>query len=161
MYIHDYASPLGKIILHSDGESLTGLFFSDDSTGEYKALPVFDDAERWLDVYFSEKSPEFTPKLKITGTEFQKSVCEIMLKIPFGHVMTYSEIAGIIAKSRNIPNMSARAVGGAAARNQISIIIPCHRVIGTNGKLTGYGGGIDRKKKLLMLEGVDISKIRA
>ena len=78
MYIHDYASPLGKIILHSDGESLTGLFFSDDSTGEYKALPVFDDAKRWLDIYFSGKAPDFTPKLKILGSEFQKSVYECL-----------------------------------------------------------------------------------
>ena len=156
MYIHDYASPLGKIILHSDGESLTGLFFSDDSTGEYKALPVFDDAKRWLDVYFSGKSPEFTPKLKIKGSDFQKSVYEAMLKIPFGHVMTYSEIAEVIAKSRNMPNMSARAVGSAASRNKILLIIPCHRVIGKNGKLTGYAGGLERKRKLLMIEGIDI-----
>lgn len=159
MYIHDYNSSLGTIQIISDGESLMGLFFSEDFTGEYKALPVFDDAKRWLDIYFSGKAPDFTPKLKILGSEFQKSVYEIVLSIPFGHVITYSDIAGIIAKKRGIPRMSAQAVGGAVSCNPIPIIIPCHRVIGKNGKLTGYSGGlggIERKRKLLMVEGLDI-----
>ncbi|MBQ7593765.1 MAG: methylated-DNA--[Synergistaceae bacterium] len=126
---------------------------------DYKALPIFDDAKHWLDIYFSGQAPDFTPKLKIPGSEFQKLVYEIVLTIPFGDVMTYSEIAEVIAEKRGLASMSPQAVGGAVGCNSIPLIIPCHRVIGKNGKLVGYFGGIDRKKKLLMLEGVDMSKL--
>ena len=153
MFICDYSSPLGKIKLFSDGESITSLLFDENLTGDYKPLAVFDEAKNWLDVYFSGHSPNFTPKIKISGTEFQKSVYKIVSSIPFGQVMTYSEIAEIIAKSQGVSKISARAVGGAVSHNKILLIIPCHRVIGKNEKLTGYAGGIERKRKLLMLEG--------
>lgn len=162
MYIHDYSSPLGKIKIISDGEFITDLLFDDEFAGnvdEKKALSVFDEAERWLDIYFSGHAPDFTPKIKISGSDFQQLACNAMLNIPFGQVKTYSEIAGVIAKSSGLPRMSAQAVGGAASRNKICLIIPCHRVIGSNGNLTGYGGGIERKMKLLKLEGVDTSKL--
>ena len=154
--LHEYNSPLGEILLTSDGKNLTGLYFKDSCgkiPGEYKELPIFDDAVKWLDVYFSGKAPDFTPAIKITGSDFQKEVSRVMLAIPFGQVMTYADIAKEIARVRKIPSMSAQAVGGAAARNNISLIIPCHRVIGAKGNLTGYGGGLERKRKLLELEG--------
>ena len=161
MTVHYYDSPLGEITIFSDDGKITGLYFSDKFTRNHEDIiegssPVFEQADEWLDIYFSGRMPDFTPPLKIEGSEFHREVCGIMLEIPFGHVMTYSEIAGIIAKRRNIPKMSARAVGGSASRNKISLIIPCHRVIGARGNLTGYGGGIERKRKLLELEGVKL-----
>ncbi|MBQ7169907.1 MAG: methylated-DNA--[Synergistaceae bacterium] len=156
---HCYDSPLGEITVFSDGENITGLYFTDQlsdvnpqSTDD---APIFAQADEWLNIYFSGRSPDFTPPLKVEGSEFHREVCGIMLAIPFGHVMTYSEIAGLITQRRNIPHMSARAVGGSASRNRISLMIPCHRVIGAKGNLTGYGGGIERKMKLLELEGID------
>lgn len=161
MTAHFYDSPLGEITIFSDDGKITGLYFSDRLTEIQRSItsyssPIFEQADEWLDIYFSGRTPDFTPPLRIEGSEFHREVCGIMLEIPFGHVMTYSEIAGIIAQRRNIPRMSARAVGGSAARNKISLIIPCHRVIGARGNLTGYGGGIERKRKLLKLEGVKI-----
>ena len=122
-----------------------------------KDLDIFDDTSRWLDIYFSGKEPDFTPKILITGTPFRKSVAEIMLTIPYGKTMTYGEIANVIAKEKGIAKMSAQAVGGAVGHNSISIIIPCHRVVGTNGSLTGYAGGLDKKIQLLKLEKTDTS----
>ena len=110
-----------------------------------KELPIFDEICRWLDIYFSGKEPDFTPPLSMRTTPFRKAVWEIMLTIPYGQTMTYGEIAGIIAEQRGIDRMSAQAVGGAVGHNSISLIIPCHRVIGTDGSLTGYAGGIDKK----------------
>lgn len=167
MFIHKYNSPLGKITLASDGEKLSGLWFDGqkyfgDTLGKEKPtskkLAIFDDAKKWLDIYFSGKAPDFTPPLEISGSDFRQAIYKILLAIPFGQVMTYSEIAKAIAKQKGIATMSAQAVGGAVAHNAISIIIPCHRVVGTNGSLTGYSGGFERKKKLLSLEGVDTSK---
>ena len=121
----------------------------------FRSLPVFDAAKRWLDVYFGGKAPGFTPPLHILTTPFRRAVCEIMLAIPFGGTMTYGEIARILARKTG-RRMSAQAVGGAVGHNPIALIVPCHRVIGSNGCLTGYGGGLDRKMRLLALEGADI-----
>ena len=115
-------------------------------------LPVFEDACRWLDIYFSGKAPDFTPKLNMRTSPFRKRVWEIMLTIPFGQTMTYGEIAARIAKEKGLNRMSAQAVGGAVGHNSISLIIPCHRVVGTSGSLTGYAGGIDKKVRLLQME---------
>ena len=163
-YTHRYVSPLGGITLASDGEALTGLWFDGqkyfadtlDPQHKEKDLPVFDEAGRWLDVYFSGKAPDFTPKLRMKTTEFRKAVWEVLLTIPFGQTMTYGEIAAVIAKQKGMNRMSARAVGGAVGHNAISLIIPCHRVVGANGSLTGYAGGIDKKVKLLALEKADL-----
>lgn len=166
-YFYDYNSPLGKITMASDGEALIGLWFegqkyfkaSIKGEGEKKSLPIFDETIKWLDIYFSGKEPDFTPKLLVTGTPFRKAVAEIMLTIPYGKTMTYGEIAKKIAKINGTEKMSAQAVGGAVGHNSISIIIPCHRVVGTNGSLTGYAGGTERKIELLKLEKVDMTNL--
>lgn len=165
-YIFHYTSLLGGITLASDGEALTGLWFDGqkyfaqtlDKENTESELLVFEQTIKWLDIYFSGKAPDFTPPLNLQTTEFCKSVCKIMLTIPYGQTMTYGEIAGIIAKQKNLTRMSAQAVGGAVGRNPISIIIPCHRVIGANGSLTGYAGGLDKKIKLLKLENANSFK---
>ena len=159
-YIHHYASPLGSITLASDGKALNGLWFdgqkhfpnnltADSTEAE---LPVFTMTANWLDTYFSGKAPDFTPTLSLHTTPFRRAVCEVLLTIPYGQTMTYGEIAGILAEQRDIPRMSAQAVGSAVGHNPIAIIIPCHRVIGADGSLTGYAGGLDRKTRLLRLE---------
>lgn len=152
--------------MKSDGYYLTGLYFkgSNDEQkyrgkAEYKDLPIFKKTEEWLDTYFSGKEPDFIPKYKIANlTSFRKRVIDIMNKIPFGKTITYNDIAKEIANDMGIEKMSSQAVGGAVGWNPICIIIPCHRVIGSNGNLTGYGGGIDNKIKLLEVEGNDISQ---
>ena len=121
------------------------------------SLPVFALTKEWLDIYFRGKAPGFTPPLNIKTTPFRKAVWEILLTIPFGKTMTYGEIADRIARQNGLSRMSAQAVGGAVGHNAISLIIPCHRVVGANGSLTGYAGGIDKKAKLLALEQVDMS----
>ncbi|MDE6760471.1 MAG: methylated-DNA--[protein]-cysteine S-methyltransferase [Lachnospiraceae bacterium] len=159
-YIHHYNSPIGGITLASDGKALIGLWFDGQKyfgttlIGEYqlKNLPVFEQADEWLDIYFSGKEPDFMPLLSMETTPFRKAVWEIMLKIPFGETMTYKEIANEIAKQRGQGHMSAQAVGGAVGHNAISLMIPCHRVVGTKGNLTGYAGGIDKKLWLLEME---------
>lgn len=163
-YISHYQSPLGDILLAADEIGLTGLWFEGqkyfalylDKEHEEKELPVFEQAKRWLDVYFSGKEPDFTVPLHFTGTDFQNEVWEILYSIPYGQTMTYGEIARKLATKRGISRMSAQAVGGAVGHNEISIIVPCHRVVGTNGSLTGYAGGIDKKVKLLTLEKADM-----
>lgn len=166
-YIYHYSSPLGGITLASDGESLTGLWFDrrkyyvDTLTSEHegRTLPIFSDTVKWLDLYFSKKAPDFTPKLSMRTTPFRQAVWEIMLTIPYGKTMTYSEISARIAQQRGLTKMSAQAVGSAVGHNAISLIIPCHRVVGKSGSLTGYAGGIYKKKQLLTLEGVDFEKL--
>ena len=166
-YTHHYESPLGGITLASDGEALTGLwfdgqkYFADTLDREHteKVLPVFEQTVRWLDIYFSGRTPDFTPPLSMKTTQFRKAVWEIMLTIPYGKTMTYGEIADRIAKEKGLVRMSAQAVGGAVGHNSISLIIPCHRVVGTNGSLTGYAGGIDKKVKLLTMEKADMTAL--
>ena len=161
-YNWHYDSPLGGITLASDGEALTGLWFdgqiyfadtmSEDSKKE--ELPIFVQTCHWLDIYFSGKEPDFTPRLKMNATPFRKAVWEVLLTIPFGKTMTYGDIAKLIAQNRGVSQMSAQAIGGAVGHNSIALIIPCHRVVGSKGNLTGYAGGLDKKVKLLRLEGV-------
>lgn len=165
IYTCKYASPLGAITLAGDGDALTGLWFDGQryfgstlpADAKEGRSPVFDEARRWLDVYFSGQQPDFIPPLRYGSTPFRRIVCDIMLSIPYGQMMTYGEIARHAAAELGRGSMSAQAVGGAVGHNPISIIIPCHRVTGTNGSLTGYAGGIDRKVRLLELEGTDMS----
>ena len=162
-YTAHYESPLGGITLSSDGEALLGLWFDGQKffaatlapDHEERALPVFDLAKRWLEVYFSGRDPGFTPPLRMESTPFRRAVWEILLAIPFGRTMTYGEIAAELARREGVARMSAQAVGGAVGHNPISLIVPCHRVIGADGTLTGYGGGLERKRFLLALEGAD------
>ena len=159
-YTHHYISPLGGITMASDGEYLTGLWFDGQKyfadtlsvQREEKDLDVFRRTDNWLDIYFSGKEPNFTPPLRMKGTEFRQEVWQILLTIPFGKTMTYGAIAKILADRRGIKSMSAQAVGGAVGHNPISLIVPCHRVIGTNGALTGYAGGLEKKAWLLDME---------
>lgn len=165
VYTSEYLSPLGRITLACDGEFIIGLWFNQQrhfgnilpEQTEQREHPLFAEAGRWLDIYFSGRGPDFLPPLRYDSTPFRKAVCDIMLTIPYGKTMTYGEIAAQIARQKGVPNMSAQAVGGAVGHNPISLMIPCHRVVGTNGSLTGYGGGIERKIKLLQGEGVDMS----
>ena len=167
-YKYKTSDNFDDIILTSEGEYLTGLYFekSHDLPKHqkeyiYKELPVFEKTAKWLDIYFSGQIPGFTPSIKINDlTPFRKKVMHIMKTIPYGTVVTYNEIAKKIAEEMNIEKMSAQAVGGAVGWNPICIIIPCHRVVGTNKSLTGYGGGIKNKKALLELEKLDISKFK-
>ena len=158
IYTAHYTSPLGGITLASDGIALTGLYFDgerdfpDLSAAHKKDLPVFGEAMRWLDLYFAGKEPHFMPALSPDGTAFQQAVWEILRTIPYGGTTTYGAIAKRLEKSTG-KRMSAQAVGGAVGRNPISIIIPCHRVIGADGSLTGYAGGLDKKAYLLRTEG--------
>lgn len=165
-YTHHYQSPIGNITLASDGHSLVGLWFDSQKyfadilsqDAEEKELEIFNEADEWLDLYFAGKIPNFTPQISMRGSEFRKTVWGILLSIPYGETMTYGEIAKRIAILKGVPTMSAQAVGGAVGHNSISLIIPCHRVVGTNGSLTGYAGGIKKKKYLLSLEGVDMAQ---
>ncbi|MDO4281848.1 MAG: methylated-DNA--[protein]-cysteine S-methyltransferase, partial [Peptococcaceae bacterium] len=123
--------------------------------------PVLAQARRWLEAYFDGQSPEALPPLPALapqGTSFQKSVWEILRTIPYGQTVTYGDIAARIAAERGLKSMAAQAVGHAVAKNPISILIPCHRVVGKNGSLTGYAGGIDKKIALLALEGVGVAQ---
>lgn len=155
-YTQHYDSPLGDITLASDGEGLVGLWFDGqkhfaealDAQHIEKALPIFDQAARWLDIYFSGRKPDFMPPLHMRGTDFRRAVWEVLLTIPYGQTMTYGEIAAQIGLS----GTSTRAVGGALGHNPISIIVPCHRVVGADGSLTGYAGGVEKKKQLLDME---------
>lgn len=167
-----YNSPLGGITLACDEERLTGLWFDgqkyfgsgilkDDpmpEKAETKKPPVLEQTVKWLDIYFSGQEPDFTPPLHLIGSEFRLSVWKMLLEIPYGQTTTYKELAGRIAEQRGIKGMSAQAVGGAVGHNPISIIVPCHRVLGTDGSLTGYAGGIDKKISLLTLEKAAFTK---
>ena len=165
IFTQHYDSPLGGILLAADGIGLTGLWF-DGQKYFARDLPVerteqetsvLAEAKLWLDIYFSGREPDFTPPLHPIGSAFRQSVWEILLQIPYGETMTYGEIARRLAEKQGLSQMSAQAVGGAVGHNEISIIIPCHRVVGTNGSLTGYAGGIDKKVKLLELEHADMA----
>ena len=161
IYTYKYKSPLGHILLAADEVGITGLWFEGQkyfgNTLPDKHIPqeteILTEAKKWLDVYFSGRAPDHLPPLRYDSTSFRRQVCEIMLTIPYGSTMTYGQIAAEVARRHGLANMSAQAVGGAVGHNDISLIIPCHRVVGANGSLTGYAGGIDRKIKLLKLEG--------
>ena len=156
-YTCSYDSPLGPITLAGDGEALIGLWFNGQKhfahrlspAFEEKSLPVFEEARRWLELYFAGQVPSFTPKLAPRGTAFQQAVWQKLGAIPYGKTSTYGELA------RTLNCASARAVGGAVGLNPISLLIPCHRVLGTGGRLTGYAGGLSRKQWLLALEGIE------
>lgn len=155
LFLTHYASPLGPILLAADETGLTGLWFEGQKyfpsflgvDYQEKETPVLTETVRWLDVYFSGKDPGFLPPLHPQGSPFRQTVWNILLTIPRGQTMTYGEIA------RRLGVRSAQAVGGAVGHNPISILIPCHRVVGSDGSLTGYAGGVERKARLLQLEG--------
>ena len=153
-------SPLGEVRLRSDGKSLTGLWFigqvndaKDNSDIEIKDdFPIFGQVETWLESYFSGKQTPITFPLQPKGTIFQERVWKILQEIPYGETMTYGDITRRIAKEKGVATYSAQAVGQAVGKNPISILIPCHRVLGKNGALTGYAGGVHRKEQLLRIE---------
>ena len=164
-YVQHYDSSLGGILLAADESGITGLwfdgqkYFARDLPAERveQNTPALAEAKRWLDIYFTGREPDFTPPLHPIGSGFRQAVWNILLQIPYGQTTTYGEIARQLAAKQGLARMSAQAIGGAVGHNEISIIIPCHRVVGTNGSLTGYAGGIDRKVKLLELEHTDMS----
>lgn len=167
LYYKKISSPLGEITLRSDGEALTGLWFADDKhygakdiVGAALAdLELFTQAEAWLAEYFAGREPKVSVPLKLQGSEFQMQVWRLLQDIPYGRLVTYGDIAKKIAAQKGLARMSAQAVGGAVGRNPLCIIIPCHRVIGADGSLTGYGGGMWRKVRLLEIEKADMSKL--
>ena len=159
IYTANYNSPLGAITIVCSDNGLIGLYFINQNGypkhlygQEYASTPIIEQTKKWLDIYFSGREPNFTIPLEFSGTNFQKEVWQILLTIPYGKTITYGEVAKILANKKGLKKMSAQAVGGAVSKNKISIIIPCHRVIGSNGSLTGYAGGLDKKKKLLEFE---------
>lgn len=166
-YTATYQSPLGEILLAADEIGLTGLWFNGgkyyadslEPEHEKKDVPVFDGVKRWLDIYFSGREPDFMPPIHLIGSDFRQCVWRILREIPYGKTVTYGAIAKQIAKEQGLKRMSAQAVGGAVGHNRISIIVPCHRVVGTDGSLTGYAGGIQRKVRLLTLEGANMEKL--
>lgn len=168
-YIDCYSSILGNITMASDGEKLTGLwfdgqkYFASTLNGDYvnKELPIFIKTKKWLDMYFKGVVPEFNIPILLEGSPFRMAVWQVLQSIPYGQTMTYGQIANLIASKKGIDKMSAQAVGGAVGHNPISIVVPCHRVIGVNSNLTGYAGGIDKKIALLKLEGVNTEKLHS
>ncbi len=167
-YTMKYQSPLGLITLASDGNGLVGLWLEgqmyfastvDEEMRESADLPVLAETRKWLDHYFDGKNPAISAlPLAPRGADFRKAVWEILCEIPYGDYTTYGEIAKKMAARMGKATMSSQAVGGAVGHNPISIIIPCHRVIGANGNLTGYAGGIDKKIRLLEHEGVNVAR---
>lgn len=160
MIYTNFKSPLGEITAAAENDTLTGLWFvgqkyypSDKGTWTYNPNhSIFITLHQWLEDYFAGKRNAALPNLEPKGTTFQKAVWEILLEIPYGCVTTYGEIARKIANSKGLHSMSAQAVGGAVGHNPISILIPCHRVVGANGSLTGYAGGLEKKRTLLLIE---------
>lgn len=163
MYTATYISPLGEILIAANDTCLTGLWFKDQ---KYYALSlknpvkkethVIIETKKWLDIYFHHEIPDFTPPLSPSGTPFQKQVWHLLLQIPYGETVTYGMLADKISEEKGMKRMSAQAIGGAVGHNPISIIIPCHRVLGKDGSMTGYAGGIERKEKLLLMENEEI-----
>lgn len=159
-----YDSPLGGILLAADDLGLTSLWFDGEKYfgSNLPAEPVrqetdiLTETKRWLDMYFSGREPDFLPPLHPIGSPFRRAVWDLLLQIPYGQTTTYGALARQLAAQQGRATMSAQAVGGAVGHNEISILIPCHRVVGTNGSLTGYAGGVDKKERLLTLEGVDM-----
>lgn len=159
-FIQHYDSPLGAILLAADEVGLTGLWFEGQkyfaatlpAEVQTKETSALREGRHWLDLYFAGKEPKTSPPLHIIGTPFRLSVWKILSEIPYGKTTTYGDIAQRLAQERGLPQMSAQAIGSAVGRNPISLIIPCHRVIGRDGRLTGYAGGLHRKASLLALE---------
>lgn len=160
-YTDNYVSPMGNIVLAGDGTALTGLWFEGQKWfeagltdgAERAELPVFGQTKKWLDIYFCGGEPAFKPAVALRGSEFQIAVWNVLRAIPYGKTVTYGEIAKNLTAVTG-RKTSARAVGSAVGRNPVSIIVPCHRVLGADGSLTGYAGGVERKRELLRLEGV-------
>jgi len=159
-YTSHWKSPLGDILLAAEGDALTGLWFEgqryyarslspDSAVGETKPIEL---AKAWLEEYFSRSEPKIKVPLRLCGTQFQNEVWELLCQIPYAETVSYGELAAMLAKKRGIERMSARAVASAIAKNSISVIVPCHRVIAADGSLAGYAGGIERKRSLLVLE---------
>lgn len=155
-YFGKYDSPLGPLLLISDGQALTGLYMNREIPLQIQPLPVFRQTELWLDAYFRGEKPEIRIPMNLRGTAFQKWVWARILDIPYGKTVTYGEIAREMAVLEGKEKMSAQAVGQAVGKNPVSILIPCHRVVGAGGKLTGYGGGMENKVWLLRHEGWQI-----
>lgn len=159
-YTSSYQSPIGTIILAGAGDALTGLWFHGQKyfgatlSSEHKEadLPVFSETRRWLDVYFQGQQPDFTPPLAPKGSDFRQAVWDMLLQIPYGQTVTYGTLAKKLAQQMGLASMSAQAVGGAVGHNPVSLIIPCHRVLGAKGALIGYAGGVEKKAFLLELE---------
>ena len=167
VYTCKYKSSIGDILLATDEIGLIGLWFEGQkyfaNTLPDEHIPqeteILTETIKWLDMYFSGEEPNFTPPLHPSGSSFRQAVWQILLQIPYGQTITYGEIARQMSEIQNTPHMSAQAVGGAVGHNEISLIIPCHRVVGTNGSLTGYAGGIDKKIALLKLEHTDMGHL--
>lgn len=161
LYMDTYESPVGKITMTSDGEALKGLWIEGqhyyaDSLKEppvERKLPIFEQTRTWLGDYFAGREPGVLPPMDPEGSEFRRRVWELLVEIPYGETRTYSDIAKQLAKERGLVKMAAQAVGGAVGHNPISILIPCHRVVGKDGSLVGYGGGLEKKVTLLGIEG--------
>lgn len=161
-----YDSPVGKLLLAAEGDALTGVWFEGqkyfprslpDPAPQDDRHPVLRQAKDWLERYFNGERPDPGElKLSPAGSEFRRQVWDLLLHIPYGQVTTYGAIAKELAVRRGLPSLCAQAVGGAVGHNPISILIPCHRVVGADGSLTGYAGGPDRKAFLLTLEGVTL-----
>ena len=156
-----YMSPLGQMTMASDGQSLTGLWFDGQKhfgstltpqSVQVADLPLFADVRRWLDLYFSGRDPGFMPPVRFRSSDFRMLVWRLLLTIPYAATTTYGALARIVAREMGVERMSAKAVAGAVARNPISLFVPCHRVIASDGSLSGYAGGLQRKEQLLALE---------
>lgn len=166
-YTQTYSSPLGELLLSADDMGLSGLWFAGQRYfartlppgAVPRETPVLTASKRWLDCYFSGAHPDFLPPLHLIGTDFQQAVWNLLLEIPYGQTVTYGALARTLAQQLGKPAMSAQAVGAAVGRNPVSIIVPCHRVVGANGNLTGYAGGVERKRFLLNLEGADLTRL--
>ena len=164
IYTRHYSSPLGGILLAADDIGLTGLWFEGAKyfaaglprETEERDTPALRETRRWLDAYFAGARPDLMPPLHPKGSAFRRAVWDLLLQIPYGQTTTYGALARRLAAQQGRATMSAQAVGSAVGHNEISIIIPCHRVVGTNGSLTGYAGGINKKVKLLELEHADM-----
>lgn len=167
-YVYHYQSPLGDMIMASDSENLLMCLFGKQIIGKEEIfknkrnflLPVFQDTIHWLDDYFQGKKPNFFPKIKLLGTDFQLKVWNVLQQIPYAHLVTYKDVVQQIANQNTNKKVSCQAVGGAIGHNPISVIIPCHRVVGTNHSLVGYSGGLDLKINLLNIEKIDISNYK-
>lgn len=169
IYTSNYKSPIGNLLIASKENKLVGLWIENqkyylsnfkDKIIETENLEILVKTKKWLDRYFKGEKPDISElEINLIGSEFRKSVWEILKNIPYGEVITYNDIAKELAKQKGIKKMSAQAVGGAVGHNPISIIIPCHRVVGSNGSLTGYAGGIKKKIYLLEHEKVNMDKL--